>query len=155
MNDINYNLERHIELVKLKEKFRNQNKSFLQEKKAEFSELLKYEIVINNHIFWKDRFEVASIMQAYLNKEMDSHEFHNIVFRLRSEHLAKCKKFICKLVFGEIKNFFPDKNSYKLKGFLSALYFECEHFETNFDEDEFYNSIKEGFLNFQKAINEE
>ena len=37
------------------------------------------------------------------------------------------------------------KESYKLRGFLSALYFECEHFETNFDEDELYTSIRTGF----------
>ncbi len=110
MNNINYNLERHFELVKLKKKFKNQNRSFLKEKRTEFRELTKYEAVISDYIFWEDRFRVASIMEAYLNKEMDSHKFHDIVFGLRSKHLVKCKEFISKLVYGEIKNFFQTKN---------------------------------------------
>ena len=50
MNDINYNLERHIELAKLKKKFRDQNKSFLKKKSAEFWEVTKYEALISTHI---------------------------------------------------------------------------------------------------------
>lgn len=56
------------------------------------------------------------------------------------------------LASGEIKEFFPNKKSYKLKGFLSALYFECEHLEMNWDEKEFYNSIQNGFLKFQNFV---
>jgi hypothetical protein len=104
---------------------------------------------------WKDRFEIASVMEAFLTKKIDAYEFHDSVFGLRRKHLAKCNRFLSKLVSEEIKDFSPGKDAYRLKGFLSALYFECEHFETNFDEDELYTSIKNGFLNFQKALNEE
>jgi len=79
---------------------------------------------------------------------MNGQEFHDSVFGLRRKHLAK-------LVSAEIKDFFPTKKSYKLKGFLSSLYFKCEHFETNFDKDELYTSIGNGFLKFQKILNEE
>ena len=48
-----------------------------------------------------------------------------------------------------VKNFCPNKNAYKLKGFLSALYFESEHFETNFDEAKLYTSIENRFFKFQ------
>lgn len=49
------------------------------------------------------------------------------------------------------------KGSNKLKGFLSALYFECEceHFETNFHEVELYTSIENGFFKFQKFLKQE
>jgi hypothetical protein len=94
-------------------------------------------------------------MQAFLNKEIDAQEFHDSVFGLRCKHLAKCDKFLSKLVSEEIKDFFPTKESYKLKGFLSTLYFKCEHFETNFNEDELYTSIGNGFLKFQNFLNRE
>ena len=155
MADINYNLKRHIELLKRKEKVISQNKSFFKENRTESLELSEYSAVVSQHIFWEDRFEVASVIQAFLNKEMDGQEFHDSVFGLRRKHLAKCDKFLSKLVYGEIKYFFPNKNSNKLKGFLSSLYFECEHFEMNFDEEEFYTSIRNGFLKFQKILNEE
>jgi hypothetical protein len=34
----------------------------------------------------------------------------------------------------------------KLKGFLSSLYFECEHFAEDYQTDEFYTSIQKGLL---------
>ena len=154
MNNISYNLKRHIELLKHEKKVRSQNKSFFKENRAESLELSKYNAAVDQHIFWKDRFEVASLIQAFLNKEMDGEEFHDSVFGLRRNHIAKCEKFLSKLVSEELKDFFPNKESYKLKGFLSSLYFECEHFEMNFDEEEFYTSIRNGFLKFQKILNE-
>lgn len=84
-----------------------------------------------------------------MSKKIDAHEFHDSVFGLRNKHLEKCEIFLSKLVSEEIKYFCPDKNSYKLEGFLSALYFDCEHFETEFDEAELYTSIENKFLKFQ------
>ena len=104
---------------------------------------------------WEDRFEIASVMEDFLSKKINAHEFHDSVFGLHRKHLEKCKRFLSKLVSEEIKDFCPNKNSHKLKGFLSALYFECEHFETNFDEAELYTSIENGFFEFQIILNEE
>ena len=94
-------------------------------------------------------------MEDFLSKKIDAHEFHNRVFVLHRKHLEKYNRFLSKLVLEEIKDVCSNKDAHKLKGFLSGLYFECEHFETNFDEAEFYTSIENGFLNFQKALNEE
>jgi hypothetical protein len=155
MNDINYNLKKHVELLRLQKKILSQNKSFFNENQTEFWELIKYGAVIDRHIVWEDRFEIASVIQAFLSKEMDAHQFHDSVFGLRNKHLAKFDKFLSKLVSEEIKDFSPTKESYKLKGFISTLYFECEYFETNFDEDELYTSIRTAFLKFQKILNRE
>ena len=69
------------------------------------------------------------------------------------------KKFNLELISSseKIKNFQPDERSKKLSGFLKGLYCECEYFaETEDDQnEEFYDSIKNGFLNFQKALNKE
>ena len=118
-------------------------------------ELSQYNAVVDQHIFWEKHFEVASLIQTFLNQEITAEKFHDSVFGLRRNHIDKCNKFLSKLVSGEIKEFFPNKESYKLKGFLSFLYLECEHFEMNWDEETFYNSIRNGFLKFQKILNEE
>ena len=155
MTNINYNLKRHIELLKQKKKVLNEKKSFLKENLKEALELSEYSANVSQHIGWEDRFEIASVMEDFLNKKIDAYEFHDSVFGLRRNHIDKCEKFLSKLVSGEIKEFFPNKESYKFKGFLSSLYFECEHFEMNWDEERFYNSIRNGFLKFQKILNEE
>ena len=155
MNLINYNLKKHIELLNHQKKLRIQDKSFLKENQAEFLELTRYNAAVDHHIFWENRFEVASLIQTFLNHEITAKEFHDCVFGLRRNHIDKCDKFLAKLVSGEIKEFFPNKEAYKLKGFLSSLYGECEYFEMNWDEETFYNSIRNGFLKFQKILNEE
>ena len=155
MNVISYNLKRHIELLNHEKNLLSQDKYLYNENQAECSELTQYNGIVDNHIFWEDRFEVASLIQTFLNKEITALEFHDCVFGLRRTQRDKCNKFIAKLGSGEINEFFPNKESYKLKGFLSSLYFECEHFEMNWDEETFYNSIRNGFLKFQKILNEE
>ena len=155
MNDISYNFKRHIELLNHEKNVMNQGKSFYKENHAEYVELIEYGVAVDAHIFWESRFEVASVMQSFLNQEINAHEFRNSVFGLRRNHIAKCKKFLSKIASGEIKEFLPNKEYYKFKGFLSSLYWQCENFELGWDEEKFYNSIQNGFLKFQKILNEE
>jgi hypothetical protein len=155
MSDINYNLKRHIELLKQEEKILNEKKSFSEEYPKENLELLKYGSAVNQHIVWEARFEIASVIEDFLSKKINAHEFHDNVFGLRYKHLEKCKRFLSKLVSEEIRDFYPNKNAYKLKGVLSDLYFECEYFETNFDEAALYTSIDNNFAEFLRIVNEE
>lgn len=94
-------------------------------------------------------------MEDFLSKKIDGHEFHDKVFGLRRKHSQQSKRFLLKLVSKEIKSFCPNKSAHKFEGFLSTLYFECEHFETNFDETELYTSIENKFFKFQLILNEE
>jgi len=151
----NYNLKRHIELLKKQKKILNEKKSFLKEHRKEALELLQYSAKVDNHIDWTDRFEIASVMENFLSKKIDAHEFHDSVFGLRNKHLKKFDRFISKLVSEEIKDFYPNKNAYKLKGFLSALYGDCEYFEMNFDEAQLYTDVEKKFFQLQLVLNEE
>ena len=155
MNNINYNLKRHVELLKLKEKVLSQDKSFLKENEAEFLELSGYNAAVDQHIFWEKRFKVASLLQTFMNGKINAQDFHDSIFGLRRNHIDECNKFLSRLVSGEIKEFFPNKESYKLKGLLSALYSACEYFEMNWNEETFYDSIQNAFLKLQEILNEE
>ena len=62
MININYNLKRHIELLKQEKKILNEKKSFLKENPKEALELIKYNAKVSQHIEWEDRFEIASVM---------------------------------------------------------------------------------------------
>ena len=118
-------------------------------------ELSEYNAIIDRHIFWKNRFEVALLLQTFIKKEMSPEKFRDNIFKLRYNHIEQCKKFQEKLISGEIEKFVPNEQSYKLKGFLSTLYFECKNFKMGSDEKVFYNSIQNGFLNLQIILNEE
>jgi len=56
-------------------------------------ELNGYNASVNPYLFWKDRFEVALLIQVFLNKEMGGQEFHDRVFGLHYQQLAKYAKF--------------------------------------------------------------
>jgi len=77
------------------------------------------------------------------------------VYGLRRKLINACEKFKLELGSEKVKDFQPDVRSKKLSGFLTGLYCECEHFAEDYENDEFYTSIKNGFLKFQKALNEE
>lgn len=96
-------------------------------------------------------------MQEFLSRKINAEDFCNRVFELRRNHITECKEFLFKLASGEIKNFVPNKKSPKLKGFLSSLYFECEDYIENindYNDDEFYTCIQNGFLKYQEALRE-
>ena len=86
-------------------------------------ELIKYGAKVSQHIVWEDRFEIASVMEDFLSKKINAHEFHDSVFGLRRKHSEKCKRFLSKLVSEEIKDFCPNKNAHKLKRIFIGLVF--------------------------------
>jgi hypothetical protein len=94
-------------------------------------------------------------MEDFLNRKIDGEELCGRVYGLRRKLINACEKFKLELGSGKVKDFQPDVRSKKLSGFLTGLYCECEHFAEDYENDEFYTSIKNGFLNFQKALNEE
>jgi hypothetical protein len=93
MIHINYNLKRHIELLKQQQKTLNEKKSFLKENRQEALELSKYDSEVGQDIVWEDRFEIVSVMEDFLSKKIDAHEFYDSIFGLCRKHLEKCDKF--------------------------------------------------------------
>ena len=149
-----YNQKRHIQLLKLLQDLDNQGKDFSKENPEESLELSNYIIAVEDHILWQDRYQISLSMEDFLNRKIDGEELCDRVYGLRRNLRNKSEKFNLELTSGseKIKAFQTDKKSKKLSGFLTAFYCECDHFEEDYENDEFYNSIKTGFLNFQKAL---
>lgn len=152
-----YNQKRHIQLLKLSQDLENQGKFLFKENPEESLELSNYNIAVQHHIFWQDRYQISLSMEDFLNGKIDGEELCDRVYGLRRNLINKCEEFNLELTSGseKIKAFQPDKKSKNLSGFLTAFYCECDHFEEDYENDEFYNFIKTVFLNFQKALIEE
>jgi len=154
-----YNQKRHIELLKRSQDLKNQKKNLFIENQEEDFELSEYNIAVEEHIFWQDRDQVALLMEDFLNKKIDGELFCDQVYGLRRKLINTCEKFKLELISSseKIKDFQPDGRSKKLSGFLTDLYCECEYFTEaeDYQNEKFYDSIKNGFLNFQKALNKE
>lgn len=159
-----YNLKRHIELLNRKKSF-NQNKFFFTEHpneyrelfRDEYSELLKYNAAVDQHIFWGERYEIADLLENFLTKKINCEEFYSCVLGFRRKYIAKCHQFLLDLASEkeELKDFSPNEKAKKLKGFLSALSSVCENFDNDPDEEEFYTRVQNGFFALLKILNEE
>ena len=151
------NQKRHILLLKRSQDLKNQRKNLFIENREEDFELSKYNVAVQEHIFWQDRYQVSLLMEDFLNRKIDGEELSGRVYGLRDKLRNACEKFKLELTSGseKIKAFQPDGRSKKLSGFLTGLYCECEHFAEDYKNHEFYTCIKNRFLNFQEALNEE
>ena len=154
-----YNQKRHIELLKRSQDLKNQRKNLFIENQEEDFELSEYNIAVEEHVFWQDRDQVALLMENFLNKKIDGELFCDQIYGLRCKLINTCEKFKLELISSseKIKDFQPDGRSKKLSGFLTDLYCECEYFAEaeDYQNEEFYDSIKKGFLSYQKALNKE
>jgi hypothetical protein len=150
-----YNQQRHVQLLKRSQDFKNQGKSFYKESPEESLELSSYNIAVEEKIFWQHRYKVDELMQDFLNRKINGQEFCDQVFGLRRNLMIARNKFLIQLGAGEVKDFQPDPRSKKLSGFLDGLFCYCDDSMEDYENDQFFNAMQNGFLNFQKALNEE
>lgn len=150
------NQKRHIQLLKRQQELKNQGKTLFIENREEDFELSKYNLAVEQHIVWRNRYTIAFLMEDFLNRKIDGEELCDQVYGLCHKLRNTCEKFNLELISSseKIKDFQPDSRSKNLRGFLTGLYCECEHFDEDYENDVLYSSIKNGFLNFQKALNE-
>jgi hypothetical protein len=66
-----YNQQRHIQLLKRSQDFKNQGKSFYKESPEEYLELSNYNAAVEQDIFWEQRYKVDGLMQDFLNRKID------------------------------------------------------------------------------------
>jgi len=150
-----YNQQRHIQLLKRSQDFKNQGKSFYKESPEESLELSNYNVAVQHHLFWEQRFKVSKLMQDFLHRKIDGEEFSSSVFGLRRNLRIAYDQFILELSAEKVKDFQPDPRTKKLSGFFTGLFCYCDDFMEDYENDQFSNAMQNGFLNFQKALNEE
>ena len=150
-----YNQKRHIELLKRSEDLKNLGKSFYQESKDEYLELSKYEGAIQSYLYWKSRTLFVLLMEKFVNRIISGEEFSDSFLQLRQRRIYECDGFIKKLGSEKLKDFQLDPRSNGFGSFISFLRAECDNFSEDYQNEEFYDSIKDCFLKLQKALNEE
>lgn len=94
-------------------------------------------------------------MEDFLNRKMDGEEFCDKVDGLRNNLINGVEKFQVDLIFGKITDFQPDPRTKKLSGFLTGCFCCCDEFMEDYENEEFYTLIKNGFLNLQKVLDED
>jgi len=150
-----YNQKRYTELLKRSQYFKDLNKSFYKESKNDYFELLEYQSAVASHIYWKNRILLLMLMEKFVNRIISGEEFSENFLGFRQKLIYEYDDFSKELDSEKLKNFQPDPKSYKFGNFISFLRSECDNFSEDYQNEEFYYSIKNCFLKLQKALNEE
>ena len=150
-----YNQRRYIELLKRSEDLKNLGKSLYEESKDEYLELSKYEGAIQSYLYWKSRTLFVLLMEKFVNRIISGEEFSDSFLELRQRLIYECDGFLKELGSEKLKDFQLDPRSYGFGSLISFLRAECDNFSEDYQNEEFYDSIKDCFLKLQKALNEE
>ena len=150
-----YNQKQHIELLRRSEDLKNLGKSFYQESKDEYLELSKYEGAIQSYLYWKSRTLFVLLMKKFVNRIISGEEFSDSFLELRQRLIYECDVFLKELGSEKLKDFQLDRRSYGFVSLISFLRAECDNFSEDYQNEEFYDSIKDCFLKLQKALNKE
>jgi len=150
-----YNQKRYIELLKRSEDLKNLGKSFYQESKDEYLELSKYEGAIQSYLYWKNTTLFVLLVEKFVNRIISDEEFSDSFRELRQRLIYECDGFLKELGSEKLKDFQLDPRSYGFGNLISFLRAECDNFSEDYQNEEFYDSIKDCFLILQKDLNEE
>lgn len=94
-------------------------------------------------------------MERFVNKIINGQEFRDTLWGLRQRLIFKYNGFIKELSLETVEDFQVDPRSEEFGSFISLLIAECENFTEDYENEEFYDSIKYWFLKLQKALKEE
>ena len=99
-----YNQKRHIQLLKRSQDLKNQGKNLFLENREEDFELSKYNIAVEEQVFWTHRENFVLIMKNFLDNILDFDEFET-AFSLLYEEVRKEVKDYVKEAYLKFQNF--------------------------------------------------
>lgn len=144
-----YNKERHKQLVIRSQDLKNQGKNLFLENPEEDSELSKYNIGVEEQVFWTHRENFVLIMKNFLDNILDFDEFET-AFSLFYEEVKK-EVSMFKIDLEQIDKFQPSTRSYRFASVIGSIYRQSEEVEDEYcTEQEVKDYVKEAYLKFQK-----
>ena len=144
-----YKKERHKQLVIRSQDLKNQGKTLFRENPEEYSELLDYEIAVEEQIFWTNRGEFFLVMKDFLDNIINFDEFETAFTLLYYKTRKEFDIFVIDLK--QIEKFQPSTRSDRFAGYINTIFREFEAVEEEYcTEQEVKYYVKEAYLKFQK-----
>ena len=143
-----YKKERHKQLVIRSRNLKNQGKTLFRENPEEYSELLDYNIAVEEQVFWTHRGEFFLIMKNFLDNILDFDEFETAFTLLYQKTREEFDMFVIDLK--QIEKFQPSRRSYRFASVINSIYRQFEEVEDEYcTEQEVKDYVKEAYLKFQ------
>ena len=142
-----YNKEKHKQLVIRSRDLKNQGKTLFRENPEEYSELLDYEIAVEEQIFWTNRGEFFLVMKDFLDNIINFDEFETAFTLLYLKTREEFDVFVIDLK--QIEKFQPSTRSDRFAGYINAIFREFEEVEDEYcTKQEVKDSIEKVYSKF-------
>ena len=125
-----YNKKRHKQLLIRSQILKKQGKNLFLENPEEDSELSKYNIGVEEQVFWTHRENFVLIMKNFLENILDFDEFET-AFSLFYEEVRK-EVNMFKIDLEQIDKFKPSTRSYPFASVISSIYRQFEEVEDEY-----------------------
>lgn len=125
-----YNKKRYKELVRRSLDFQNQGTHIYNENREEYSELSKYNIAVEEQVFWAHREKFVVIMKNFLDNSNNFDEFETTFSLLYEEVKKEVNMLITDLE--QIDKFQPSTKSYQFASTLGLIYHQFESVEDEY-----------------------
>ena len=151
---MDYNRKRHKQLIIRSQDLKNQGKNLFIENQEEYSELSKYNIAVEEQVFWTHREDFFLLMKNFIDNIFDFDEFETAFSLLYWKITEEFDMFIINLK--QIYKFQPSPRSDSFASFISSIFRQFEEVEDEYcTEQEVKDFVKKVYLKFQNFLNEE
>ena len=146
---MDYNNNRHKQLVLRSQALRTQGKSLLiEDPKASF-ELSNYKISVDEQVFWTHRQNFFIIMESFINNILDFDEFENAFSLLYGK--VRNEERMLQIDLEYIDKFQPSTRPYTFAPVMGSIYRQFEAVQDEYiTEQEVKDYVKKKYLEFQK-----
>ena len=147
---------RFLELLRREEVLASENKSLYEVEKSEYSELTSYRIVLQEQIYYENRFQYIDLVKKCLDGEINCYAFQWDFFEISRNDMKTLEKLIKKVsrsgIDGEM-NFHTDS---KIENFSSLIDDQlvpmCEFLDDGLSEESFYHKLEQVYSKMLKYI---
>ena len=151
---MDYNRKRHKQLMIHSQDLKNQGKNLFIKNPEEDSKLSKYNIAVEEQVFWTHREDFFLLMKNFIDNIFDFDEFETAFSLLYRKTTEKIDMFIINLK--QIDKFQPSPRSYRFASFIGSIFRQFEEVEDEYcTEQEVKDFVKKVYLKFQNFLNEE
>jgi len=164
--NITFDKIRFIELLKKEENLRNKGIYLLNENSKEYRELLSYEIILGDQIYYNRKAEYIFLVEEYLRENAGEDgarlfiwEFF-IIFKNDNKALEILKKEILEQGIEKLATFWIDPKSTEFSALIDQIVGFCEFLTFDPEDtywitlDQFGDSIEKIYFKMQKYLDE-
>jgi hypothetical protein len=127
---MDYNRKRHKQLVIRSQDLKNQGKSLFIENPEEDSELSKYNIAVEEQVFWTYREDFFLLMKNFIDNIFDFDEFETAFSLLYWKTSKEVDMFIINLK--QIDKFQPSPRPYRFASFIISIFRQFEEVDEEY-----------------------